>query len=247
MIQLNSLTKNFDSFTAVNNISLEINPGDLYGFLGPNGAGKTTTIKMIVGLYSPTHGSIKIEGIDTQENDIETKKRIGYIPDQPFLYDKLTGKEFLLFCGGIYGIDKKNLIKRIEEIVEILKIEDWLNKRTEEYSQGMRQRITIASSLLHNPSVIIVDEPMIGLDPQSAHIIKNLFKTMAAEGKTVFMSTHSLNVVEEICNRVGIISKGEIIFDDTLERLEELKKKHDRNIEELFIELTMDDNTTGND
>ncbi len=241
MIKLESLSKKFNEFVAVDNLTLSINQGDLFGFLGPNGAGKTTTIKMIVGLYEPTGGSIKIDGNEIIENNFEAKKLIGYIPDQPFLYDKLSGKEFLLFSGGLYGIKKNTLLKRIDEIVDLLKIEEWLYKRTEEYSQGMRQRITIASALLHDPKVIIVDEPMVGLDPQSAHIIKSVFKKMVESGKTVFMSTHSLNVVEEICTRVGIIRKGKIIFDDSIDKLHDLKQLHDRNLEELFIELTKDD------
>lgn len=245
MIKLSGLSKKFNSFTAVDNVSIEINKGDLFGFLGPNGAGKTTTIKMIVGLYSPTGGTIEIDGIKVSETNYESKKLIGYIPDQPFLYDKLTGKEFLLFSGGLYNIDKNSLSIKIDEIVEKLKIEEWLYKRTEEYSQGMRQRITIAAALLHDPKVIVVDEPMVGLDPQSAHIIKAVFKEMTSSGKTIFMSTHSLNIVEEICTRVGIIRRGQIIFDDSINVLHELKSKHDRNLEELFIELTKDDTTLG--
>ncbi|MBN1300314.1 MAG: ABC transporter ATP-binding protein [Melioribacteraceae bacterium] len=238
MLQIKSLSKKFESFTAVDNITLSINPGDLYGFLGPNGAGKTTTIKMIVGLYAPSSGEIIINGMNSRTNGTEVKMDIGYIPDQPFLYDKLTGYEFLLFCGGLYGISKDQLKRRVNELVDLLKIEDWLNKRTEEYSQGMRQRITIASALLHKPKLIIVDEPMVGLDPQSAHVIKNVFRDYTNEGNAVFMSTHSLNVVEEICNRVGIIKKGQIIFDDAIGKLHALKQEHDRNIEELFIQLT---------
>jgi ABC-2 type transport system ATP-binding protein len=238
MLNIKNLTKKFGSFTAVNDINLQVNKGDLFGFLGPNGAGKTTTIKTMVGLYSPTDGSLSINNIDIVKNHLRAKKIIGYIPDQPFLYDKLTGMEFLLFCGGLYEISREQLKTKIDELVEKLKIKDWLNKRAEEYSQGMRQRITIASSLLHEPELIIVDEPMVGLDPQSAHIIKTVFKEQADSGKIVFMSTHSLNVVEEICNRVAIINNGNIIFDDTLNSLEKLKKEHDKNIEQLFIKLT---------
>lgn len=243
MINISSLTKKFNNFTAVDNISLRINRGDLFGFLGPNGAGKTTTIKMLVGLYSANSGIIEIDGLKVSESNFTFKNLIGYIPDQPFLYDKLSGKEFLLFSGGLYGLKKNRLLTKIDEIVDLLKIEEWLYKRTEEYSQGMRQRITIASALLHDPKVIIVDEPMVGLDPQSAHIIKAVFKQMTSEGKTIFMSTHSLNIVEEICNRVGIIRRGKIIYDDSIEKLHELKTKHDSNLEELFIELTKDETT----
>lgn len=238
MLEINKLVKSFGSFKAVDNISLKVNKGDLYGFLGPNGAGKTTTIKIITGLYSATDGNVKIAGIDITQNHIAAKEKIGYIPDQPFLYDKLTGKEFLFFSGGLYNIPKEKLKNRINELTEELKIGNWIDKRAEEYSQGMRQRITIASALLHNPDLIIVDEPMVGLDPQSSQVIKLLFKKLVANGSAIFMSTHSLNIVEDICNRVAIINKGKIIFDDRIDRINELKKESDNSIEKLFIELT---------
>lgn len=244
MLDIKNLTKKFGEFTAVNSINLKINKGDLFGFLGPNGAGKTTTIKMTTGLYSITSGSISINNIDVAEEPLRAKEIIGYIPDNPFLYDKLTGKEFLYFSGGLYNLSKSFLKNKIEELVELLKIKEWLNKRTEEYSQGMRQRITIASAFLHDPQLIIIDEPMVGLDPQSAHIVKQVLKQKADEGKTVFMSTHSLNVVEEICNRVGIINNGNIIFNDTIEQLEKMKLAHNRNLEELFIRLTNEETLT---
>ncbi len=238
MLKLQNLTKMFGSFPAVNNISLEINSGDLFGFLGPNGAGKTTTIKMIVGLYSISSGLIEINNKDISKYSIEVKREFGYIPDQPYLYDKLTGQEFLLFCAGLYELDKKTTKRKIEELVEQFKIENWLYKRTEEYSQGMRQRITFASAFLHDPSILIIDEPMIGLDPQSAYIVKKVLKNSAAEGKTIFMSTHSLNVAEEICNKVGIINHGKIIFNDNITTLLKMKEEMQHNFEELFIELT---------
>ena len=241
MLKLTSLTKNFEDFKAVDSIDLTINKGELFGFLGPNGAGKTTTIKMIVGLYAPTSGSIHIDGIDAVEEHISVKQIMGYVPDLPFLYDRLTGLEFLLFSAGLYNIDRTTADNKIEYLIDLLKIGDWINKRTEEYSQGMRQRITIASSLLHDPKIIVIDEPMVGLDPQSAHIIKAVFQQKCSEGTTIFMSTHSLNVVEEICTRVGIINLGQIVFDDNIEKLEELKKHHEQNIEELFIELTKEE------
>ena len=238
MLKIKNLTKTFGSFTAVENISLEIKKGDLYGFLGPNGAGKTTTIKIITGLYTQTSGSVEIDGIDISQKHIEAKRKIGYIPDQPFLYEKLTGKEFLFFSGGLYQIPKKQLREKIDEVIEVLNIGDWVNKRTEEYSQGMRQRITIASALLHTPKLIVVDEPMVGLDPQSAHVIKKLFKELTKSGTSIFMSTHSLNVVEEICNKVAIINNGRIIFNDEIDKLYELQKDMDRNLEQIFIQLT---------
>ena len=238
MLELKHLEKKFGSFVAVNNINLKIEKGELFGFLGPNGEGKTTTIKMIVGLLSPTSGNIILDNTDVWQKPIETKMRIGYIPDQPFVYDKLTGREYLYFSGGLYNLTKDVLKAKIDEQIELLKIGSWIDKRTEEYSQGMRQRIVIASAFLHNPDFIIVDEPMIGLDPQSAFLVKRLFEEKAKNGITIFMSTHSLNVVEEICTHVSIINKGNIIFSDTIHQLHNLKKEKNNNFEELFIQLT---------
>lgn len=238
MLEIINLSKQFGTFKAVDDITLNIKSGDLFGFLGPNGAGKTTTIKIITGLYSQTSGTIKVDGIDIKENHLSVKERIGYIPDQPFLYDKLTGREFLYFSGGLYRLSKSFVKNKIDELIETLNIGDWIDKRTEEYSQGMRQRITIASALLHEPKLIIVDEPMVGLDPQSAHIIKKLFKQLTSDGTAIFMSTHSLNVVEEICNKVAIINNGKIIFDDDINHLYEIRKDMDKNLEQIFIQLT---------
>jgi ABC-2 type transport system ATP-binding protein len=238
MLKLTNLTKNFGKFVAVNNINLEINAGDFFGFLGQNGAGKTTTIKMITGLYAPTEGTVQIGGIDIQKNHIEAKKLIGYIPDQPFLYEKLTGREFLYFCGGLYQIEKNKLKNKIDETIYQLKIDEWIDKRTEEYSQGMKQRIAIASALLHDPKLLVVDEPMVGLDPQSAVVVKNVLKEKAAAGVAIFMSTHSLNVAEEICSRIGIIKDGKMIFEDNNEVIEQIIGTDHQNLESLFLHLT---------
>jgi ABC-2 type transport system ATP-binding protein len=238
MLELINITKKFGNFTAVNNLNLKVNAGDFFGFLGQNGAGKTTTIKMITGLYIATTGNILIDGYDIVKEPIKAKSVIGYIPDQPFIYEKLTGREFLYFSGGLYSIDKKTLRLRIEETIDILQIGDWVDKRTEEYSQGMKQRITIASALLHNPKLLVVDEPMVGLDPQSAVIVKNVLKEKAANGCAVFMSTHSLNVAEEICTRIGIIKDGNLIFSDSKEVIEEVKGSDHENLESLFLHLT---------
>jgi ABC-2 type transport system ATP-binding protein len=241
MLEINNLTKQFGTFTAVDNLSLNVKAGELFGFLGPNGAGKTTTIKMIVGLYTPTSGKIFVNRLNAVTHRLEINQVTSYIPDQPFVYDKLTGKEFLYFCGGLYNLDKKAIKNKIEELVDILKIEDWLNKRTEFYSQGMRQRIVIASAFLNDPEFLVIDEPMVGLDPQSAFIVKQVLIQKAREGKTIFMSTHSLHIVEEICSRVGIIRKGVLIYDSSIENLKSLKTEKNNNFEELFIELTSDE------
>jgi len=238
MLKLTTLTKKFGNFTAVNNINLEINAGDFFGFLGQNGAGKTTTIKMITGLYAPTNGTVHIGGFEIQKNHIEAKRLIGYIPDQPFLYEKLTGKEFLYFCGGLYKIEKRKLKNKIDETIDQLKIDQWVDKRTEEYSLGMKQRIAIASALLHDPKLLVVDEPMVGLDPQSAFIVKNILKRKASEGVAIFMSTHSLNVAEEVCSRIGIIKDGLMIFEDKKEVVEEIIGIDHQNLESLFLQMT---------
>ena len=238
MLKIENLTKKFGPFTAVDNISLNIPKGDLYAFLGENGAGKTTTIKIIAGLYSPTSGKVFIDNVNVQTDPVTAKSYIGYIPDQPFLYDKLTGREFLYFSGGLYKLNKQDINDKIKEYVDFLQIGSWIDKKTEEYSQGMKQRITIASALLHNPKLLILDEPMIGLDPQSAVVVKNLLRKKASEGTAVFMSTHSLYVAEEICNRIGIIKNGRMIFENNREAIEILKSNKNSNFESLFLELT---------
>ena len=238
MLQIQNLVKKFGSFTAVDGINLQVKSGELYGFLGQNGAGKTTTIKMITGIYAPTSGSIKINGLDITKNPLEAKMLIGYVPDQPFLYDKLTGREFLYFSGGLYNFSKKQITDKIDELVSLLNIESWFDKRTEEYSQGMKQRITIASALLHEPKLIVLDEPMVGLDPQSTVLVKNILKKKVAEGNSVFVSTHSLSFAEEVCTKIGIIKNGKMIYEDKHEAIETIKADLNSNFEEVFLELT---------
>lgn len=238
MLQLINLCKKFGSFSAVDDLNIHIQAGDFFGFIGQNGAGKTTTIKMITGLYAPTSGKVLINGIDISADPVKAKYHIGYIPDQPYLYEKLTGREFLFFTGGLYSIEKTLLNIRIKETIEALQIGDWIDKRTEEYSQGMKQRIVIASSLLHNPAILVVDEPMIGLDPQSALAVKNILSEKAASGSAIFMSTHSLHVAEELCTRFGIIKDGAMIFEGTKDELEIIKGSDHKNLESLFLELT---------
>jgi ABC-2 type transport system ATP-binding protein len=238
MIELHNVSKNFGSFTAVDDITLTVRGGEFYGFLGPNGAGKTTTIKMIAGLFTPTRGEIIVNGFNIARQPMEAKQTIAYVPDQPFLYDKLTGREFLYFVGGLYRLDKQFLHRRIAELLEHFEIGEWIDKRTEEYSQGMRQRVTICSALLHDPKVMVIDEPMIGLDPRSAKIVKDTLRRMAEDGVTVFMSTHSLSVAEELCSRIGIIKNGRLIFSDSLEALQKYKRQYDGKLESVFIELT---------
>jgi len=238
VIKIQNLTKRFGSFTAVDDLSMELQPGEFFGFLGPNGAGKTTTIKMMTGLFTPTAGDITIGEFNIQTSPLEAKFITGYIPDQPFLYEKLTGREFLFFCAGLYKLNRDASTKRIDEVIAMLEIDSWIDRRTEDYSQGMRQRICIAAALLHRPKVLIIDEPMIGLDPRSAHVVKKIFKEQADQGVTIFMSTHSLSVAEELCDRIGIIKDGKLIFNDTIQALHKQEEHHDGKFESVFLELT---------
>ena len=238
MIQLVRLVKKFGDFTAVDDLSLEVKPGEFYGLLGPNGAGKTTTIKMMSGLFAPSAGKIVINGFDIQHQPLQAKMSIGYVPDQPFLYEKLTGREFLYFSAGLYGLNHQTTTERINELATLFEIGSWIDRRTENYSQGMRQRIVICAALLHDPRVLIIDEPMVGLDPRSSHIIKQTLKRKSKEGVAVFMSTHSLPVAEELCDRVGIVKEGRLIFEDSIEALHLFKQQYDGKFESLFLELT---------
>jgi ABC-2 type transport system ATP-binding protein len=238
MIELRNVTKKFGSFTAVDDISLVVPAGEFFGFLGPNGAGKTTTIKMMAGLFAPTSGQILMNGFDVMKNPIEAKSFTSYVPDQPFLYDKLTGREFLYFIGGLYKMEKKAIARKIDEVIEHFDIGEWVDKRTEDYSQGMRQRVTIAAALVHEPKAFIIDEPMVGLDPKSAKIVRETLKMMASKGVCIFMSTHSLPTAEELCDRVGFIKDGRLVFLGTQEDLQVYKQKYDGKFESVFLELT---------
>jgi ABC-2 type transport system ATP-binding protein len=234
MIELHNVTKKFGTFAAVDGVSLRIERGQFFGFLGPNGAGKTTTIKMLTGLYAPTSGSCLVNGFDVQKNPLAAKQSIGYVPDQPFLYEKLTGREFLYFVGGLFRLSKADLRVRIEEYVDIFETGDFVDKRAEEYSQGMRQRIVLTAALLHDPKVLIVDEPMVGLDPRSARLVKDLLKKRTEQGVTIFMSTHLLEIVEELCDRIAIIQRGRIIHEE----FQDFRKRENGELEALFLDLT---------
>lgn len=237
MLRLENLTKSYGNFIALEGLTLELKPGEFYGFLGPNGAGKTTTIKMISGLLRPSSGKIYIDGNDLNKDPDKAKHRLGYIPDQPFLYEKLTGREFLFFSGGLFNIPHNDLKERIEQMTETLRIGSWIDRRTETYSQGMKQRISIASSLLHNPGLILVDEPMVGLDPQSAKLVKETFQSLAEKGSSVLMTTHNLNVAEEVCTRVGILKDGRLIFDGPLDAFRDFQERNFLTLEDFFLEL----------
>jgi ABC-2 type transport system ATP-binding protein len=234
MIQLDDLTKKFGTFTAVDHLTLRIERGQFFGFLGPNGAGKTTTIKMLTGLYAPTTGTCRINGIDIHDDPLSAKQNIGYVPDQPFLYEKLTGREFLYFVGGLFKMPSALLRTKIEESIELYEIGEFIDKRAEEYSQGMRQRIVLAAAMLHDPSVLVIDEPLVGLDPRSARLVKDTLKRKTREGLTVFMSTHLLEIVEELCDRIAIIKQGRIIHEE----MQNGERHFNGQLEAMFLDLT---------
>ncbi len=237
MIELKNLTKKFGSYAAVDNVSLTIPAGEFFGFLGPNGAGKTTTIKMMTGLFTPTSGSIIINGFDIVKNPLEAKSTFGYIPDHPYLYDKLSGREYLYYIGGLFQVGKNEIQENVERVIDLLELASWIDKKTEDYSQGMRQRVTFAAVFVHHPKTIIIDEPMVGLDPRSARIVKDTLKQKSREGVSIFMSTHILEMVEELCDRIGIINKGKMIFLDTKENLFSHKSQSNGRLESVFLEL----------
>jgi ABC-2 type transport system ATP-binding protein len=238
MIKIESLTKRFGPTTAVDNLTLHIKKGELFSFLGPNGAGKTTTIKVLTGLLKPTSGRVLIGGYDIQTEPLKAKRLIGYIPDVPFLYEKLTGWEFLKLIAGLYEIDQGDFKRDAGELLELFSITANKNQLIEDYSHGMRQKLVICACLLHKPGVIIVDEPLVALDPKSARLVKELFKQKSREGVTVFMSTHTLSIAEELSDRVGIINTGKLI---ALGSIPELKaQRQDACLEDIFLQLTQE-------
>ncbi len=236
MIETFDLTKNYGGFTAVNRLNLHVRSGEIYGFLGPNGAGKTTTIRMITGLLRPTLGKVFINGVDIWQEPIKAKAQIGLIPDTPSVYPKLSGNEFLDFIASIYELPRKESRWRIAEILEMLDLTHKADELIATYSHGMKQKIIIAAALLHDPSVLILDEPTVGLDPKSAKLIKDLLRAFALKGKTVFMSTHILEMSERMCDRVGIINYGELIAEGTIEELRNKVGKGEGSLEDLFLE-----------
>ena len=235
MIKFENVSKIFGKdFKAVENLNLEINEGKIYGFLGPNGAGKTTTLKMLTGILTPNEGKININGYDIVENPNEAKKEFAFVSDNPDMFLKLKGIEYLRFIGKVYRVDDEELKNLIFKYSELFEMQDVLNDRMESYSHGMRQKINIIAALIHNPKIWILDEPLTGLDPKSSHTLKQMMREHVDNGNIVLFSTHVLEVAEKICDHVFIINKGKIIFDG---ELEELKNKKDNSLEEIFLEL----------
>jgi ABC-2 type transport system ATP-binding protein len=238
MIKLKNLTKRFGDIVAVNRLNLSVSEGEIFGFIGPNGAGKTTTLRMMGGVIAPTEGSVIIDGINMTDDPESAKKRIGFIPDRPFLYEKLTGMEFLRFTADLYGIEDGLFYERSEKILKKFSLYHWTDELIESYSQGMKQRLIISSAILHDPKVIVVDEPMVGLDPAGIRMVKDLFRGLAKSGTTIFMSTHTLAVAEDVCDRIGIIHKGSLIATGTIEELRQRTQVQEGDLEEVFLILT---------
>ncbi len=237
MIRLENLTKRFGDTVAVDHLSLDITAGELFVFVGPNGAGKTTTIKMIAGLLRPTEGRVILCGHDVQKDYIEARSLLSYVPDQPFLYDKLTGREFLRFVGAMYGMDRSATDRKIAGLSDLFETDGFLDELAQTYSHGMKQRVVVSAAMLHEPRVLVVDEPMVGLDPKGARTLKAVLGDLTGDGVTVFMSTHTLAVAEEIADRVGIIREGSIIALGNLEQIYATART-DRRLEDAFLRLT---------
>ena len=243
MIKLINLTKIFGKLTAVDHINLDVNNGEIFGFLGPNGAGKTTTIKMMAGLLQPSGGSALINGYDIQQEPLRAKSITGFIPDRPFLYEKLTATEYLHFVARLFDMSEPN--NKIRELLDLFGLNDWANELIEHFSHGMKQRLVMASALLHKPKILVVDEPMVGLDPRGARLVKDIFKDLATKGVTVFMSTHTLEVVEQMCTRVAIINRGKIIAEGSVEDLGRMARMPESHLEPIFLRLTGGDEAVG--
>ncbi len=237
MIELERLTKRYGAFTAVDGLSLEVARGEIFGFLGPNGAGKTTTIRMMMGLLRPTEGRIRLGGFDLAEQPIDAKRLSGFVPDRPFLYEKLTAVELLRFCADLYEVPPRVREGRLEKLLGIFDLSEWGDELIESFSHGMKQRLAFAAALLHEPQILVVDEPMVGMDPRGARVLRSLLRSLALGGTTLFLSTHSLEVAEALCDRIGIIQAGRLIAIGTLDELRSRAGDAQR-LEEVFLKLT---------
>ena len=238
MLELQGIVKRYGSFTAVKSIDLKVYRGEIFGFLGPNGAGKTTTIRMVAGVLRPSDGRVLIGGVDLHENPETAKARVGYIPDRPYLYEKLSGGEFLRFVAGLWGREGDAVETRLDRLLKLFQLTAWKDELIESYSHGMRQKLLISSALIHQPEFIVVDEPMVGLDPRAARLLKDLLRTFVANGGTVFLSTHTLEVAEALCDRIAILSEGEIIALGSMDELRAQAHAGGAHLEEIFLKVT---------
>ncbi len=237
MIEIKKLTKRFGKTVAVNNLTLSVPEGEFFAFLGPNGAGKTTTLKIIAGLLRPTSGEVFVGGYAMSSRAMAAKRLISYVPDIPYVYEKLTGREFLYFIGELYKMDRGYYKKEIENLLGLFHMQEYGDFLMESYSHGMRQKIVISAALLHNPRLIIIDEPMVGLDPRSVRLVKDILNDRAKKGTTIFMTTHTLSLAEEVADRIGIIHKGKLIALGTVNEIKKASVKSDR-LEDVFLMLT---------
>jgi ABC-2 type transport system ATP-binding protein len=238
MIAIHDLVKKYGSFPAVDGVTLEVARGEIHGFLGPNGAGKTTTIRMIAGLLKPTSGRILVNGHDLAVEPERAKASLGFIPDRPFIYEKLTAGEFLRFHAGLYGLDDPGVGERVREMLELFELTRWEHELVESFSHGMKQRLVMCAAFLHRPEAVLVDEPMVGLDPRGARLIKDVFRRMSARGVAILMSTHTLEVAQEMCDRISIILKGKIIARGTVPELRGMAGNPEDELTSVFLKLT---------
>ena len=238
MIAVQDLVKQYGSFTAVDGVSITVETGEIHGFLGPNGAGKTTTLRMIAGLLKPTAGRVVVNGHDLAFAPEAAKASLGFIPDRPFIYEKLTAGEFLRFHGGLYGLNGDDAGRRVHEMLDIFELRRWENELIESFSHGMKQRLVMSAAFLHRPRAVAVDEPMVGLDPRGARLIKDVFRRMSESGVAILMSTHTLEVAEEVCHRLSIINKGRIVANGTVNEVRALAGGDDDQLTSVFLKLT---------
>ncbi|HEX9028035.1 MAG TPA: ABC transporter ATP-binding protein [Anaerolineales bacterium] len=237
LIQTRNLVKRYGDKAAVNDVSLDVYGGEIFGFLGPNGAGKTTTIKMLVGLLQPTSGAVSVGGFDVQAQPMQAKAASGYVPDEPHLYPKLSGRELLRFVGDLYGLDRMRVNRRLDELLRLFDLSEAADDSIDSYSHGMQQKTALAAALVHDPKVLVLDEPTVGLDPKSARLIKDILRQMAERGAAVFVSTHILEIAERMCDRIGIINQGKLIAVGTMDELRSLGKG-ESSLEDIFLGLT---------
>jgi ABC-2 type transport system ATP-binding protein len=238
VIRVSGLVKRYGSFTAVDGVDLDVEPGEIHGFLGPNGAGKTTTIRIIAGLLRPTAGRVTIAGHDLEREPEAAKGALGFIPDRPFLYEKLTAGEFLRFHAGLFGLEGNGVDGRVASMLELFELSRWEGELVESFSHGMKQRLVMCAAFLHKPRAVVVDEPMVGLDPRGARLIQQVFRALSREGVSILMSTHTLEVAEEMCDRITIILKGRILARGTVDELRTLAGAEDEQLTPVFLKLT---------
>ncbi|MBI2214469.1 MAG: ABC transporter ATP-binding protein [Acidobacteria bacterium] len=238
MIEISHLTKLYGDFVAVDDVSLVAKPGEVFGFLGPNGAGKTTTIRIVAGLSVPTSGVVKVNGVDVVAEPREAKSNVGYVPDRPFLYEKLSGWELLRFVCDLYRRDWKECRPRAARLLDYLGLDGWAGARIENYSNGMKQKLVLVSALVYDPRTLVIDEPMVGLDALAQKQVKTLLRELVAEGKAIFLTTHTMSVAEAVCDRIAIIDRGKIVAHGTPDELKRMAAQPESDLEDVFLEIT---------